>query len=253
VRRDAAVVQPEDLPRGGGESPLVNPTCGPPGDEVAHGETARRRPPPSGFAFRSTFPGDRTHVYDGVFQGTSSNGGTSYNGTSTFTVTVYEANGAVACSSPPYQKQGTLCSTRPPPAGPEVARTGLERMKPVLFDGFALVNLALWGLGAQFLFRRPLAFHRAELSFAELLLYGGVVAVAGILLWTRLRRVSWRPALLALVEIALLSSIAGFVVAGDGTRLYDRTWMSIPVDKLVHFACAAVAAIGVGRSSPRSG
>jgi hypothetical protein len=119
-------------------------------------------------------------------------------------------------------------------------------MKPVLFDGFALVNLALWGLGAQFLFRRPLAFHRAELSFAELLLYGGVVAAAGILLWTRLRRVSWRPALLALVEIALLSSIAGFVVAGDGTRLYDRTWMSIPVDKLVHFACAAVAAIGVG-------
>ena len=70
------------------------------------------------FAFKSTFPGDSTHVYEGIFQGTSSNGGTSYTGTSTFTVTVYGSNGAVACSSPPYQKPGTLWLNTTAPCWP---------------------------------------------------------------------------------------------------------------------------------------
>jgi hypothetical protein len=96
----------------------VNPTCGATGGTKSHMANGTKTATSVRFAFRSTFPGDRTHVYDGVFQGTSSNGGTSYNGTSTFTVTVYEANGAVACSSPPYQKQGTLWLNSAAPCWP---------------------------------------------------------------------------------------------------------------------------------------
>jgi hypothetical protein len=119
-------------------------------------------------------------------------------------------------------------------------------MKPALFDGFVLANLALWGLGARFLFRRPLAFHRAELSLAELFLYASLIALVLALIWSRLRRLPWRPALLALVQGALLTSIAGFAVIADGRRLYDCSWLSLPFDKIVHFLCAAVAALGVG-------
>jgi hypothetical protein len=96
----------------------VNPTCGTTGGPKWHKVSGTRTPTSVRFVFKSTFPGDRTHVYDGVFQGTSSNGGTSYSGTSTFTVTVYDGGGSVACSSPPYQKQGTLWLNTTAPCWP---------------------------------------------------------------------------------------------------------------------------------------
>ena len=96
----------------------VNPTCGTTGGPKYHKVTGTRTATSVRMAFRSTFPGDSTHVYEGIFQGTSSNGGTSYTGTSTFTVTVYAANGSVACSSPPYQKPGTLWLNTTAPCWP---------------------------------------------------------------------------------------------------------------------------------------
>ncbi len=119
-------------------------------------------------------------------------------------------------------------------------------MKPVLFDSLAVANLALWALGTLFLFRRPLAIQRAELSAAELLLYGSLAAAALVLLWRRLRRLPWSPALLLLVQAAALAAVSGFFVLPDGRRLYDGALLSIPWDKLVHFLAAAVAALAVG-------
>ena len=99
----------------------VNPTCGATGGTKWHqvtGTKTSNSPYTVRFAFKSTFPGTSTHVYEGIFQGTSTNAGRLYNGTSTFTVTVYGSNGAVACSSPPYQKQGTLWYNTDAPCWP---------------------------------------------------------------------------------------------------------------------------------------
>ena len=96
----------------------VNPTCGATGGTKWHYLTGTRSATSVRFAFRSTYTGDRPHLYEGVFQGTSSNGGTSYTGTSTFTVTVTDSSGAVVCSSPPYQKQGTLWLNTAAPCWP---------------------------------------------------------------------------------------------------------------------------------------
>jgi hypothetical protein len=119
-------------------------------------------------------------------------------------------------------------------------------MRPVLFDGFLVANLALWALGTLLLFRRPLAIQRAELSLSELLLYGSLAATVLVLLWSRLRRFPWRPSLLVIVQAAGLASVSGFFVVSDGKRLYDCAPLSIPYDKVVHFVSAAVAALAVG-------
>jgi hypothetical protein len=101
-----------------GDHLAVNPTCPGTGGLQHHRVTGTKTATSVRFFFRSTYPGDRTHVYEGIFQGTSSNGGQSYSGTSTFSVTVYDSYGGVACSSPPYSKQGTMWLNTAAPCWP---------------------------------------------------------------------------------------------------------------------------------------
>jgi len=85
----------------------VNPTCSGTAGTGTTRASGTYSPTSARLVFRSTFPGDRTHVYQGVFTGTSSSGGLGFDGTITFTVTVY-SGGSVVCSSPPYTRQGSL-------------------------------------------------------------------------------------------------------------------------------------------------
>ena len=120
-------------------------------------------------------------------------------------------------------------------------------MRPRPFDLVVAGNLGLWALGARFLFRRPRVLDRADLSAAELFLYASVVALAAALLWRRLRRLPWPPPLLALVQLALLASVGGYAVVGEGgRRVYDLSFLSVPADAAVHFLSAAVATLAVG-------
>ncbi len=101
-----------------GDHLAVNPKCGGTGGLRQHRVTGTKTATSVRLYFRSTYPGDRTHVYEGIFQGTSSNSGQSYSGTSTFTVTVYDSSGGVACSSPAYTKPGTLSLNTAQPCWP---------------------------------------------------------------------------------------------------------------------------------------
>ena len=125
-------------------------------------------------------------------------------------------------------------------------RRGPASLRIRRFDVLALINLTLWALMAWFVYRRRLALHRGEPSLTEFFFYATLSAVVLALIWAGLRRFLWHPALLVMVEIALLSCFAGALVLPDGTRLYDQVWLSIRFDKVVHFSSALVLALVTG-------
>ncbi|MFU8779600.1 MAG: hypothetical protein ACNA71_01075 [Kiritimatiellia bacterium] len=118
-----------------------------------------------------------------------------------------------------------------------------KRLKAV--DFFAFCNAILFLVMCVVTYYERFLDYRGRGNVYEFYAYAAVIVSGILILWWYLRRFTFQPAILLLIQGGILAHFAGGFIPVDGERLYDVYIFAIRYDKYVHFLNALGACLVV--------